>query len=517
MLKVITAPKGAKLSEKYNVFVCQNDGEWLPLSVYLALTPDGVGNGITLSEEAYKEFNGLPYGTVALKTYIANFSFDGKVKVRIRYNDEVKSFRIKPRNSVNFAQNGNEIEFEIDKPCKLCIEPDGDDYGALHLFCEAPEVFDKTGYSNVIYFEKGFYTAENCDYIEYNEHGFPVLKVTTDDTLIFAEQGTVVCAVIEVVSAKHVKVAGYGIFSLVDRFFGAEKDFDIPVIHGGFRENALPSIYVHAGCDDIILQDVTLICEFRGIGVRNAADIVLDNLKAFSWAVNGDGINFINVVGAEVKNCYIHSSDDSFAVFTSVDSILTLYDAPEFTRKPRTADITVHDCLLWTNARVFMIGGHSTGSKDPHDIVENIKIYDCEVLGDASNVKGKPYNHRLYWSGIFRVLSQTEGLIKNISFENINVNWTKGFNGKPFHIEVRGNDASYTESNGYRIENILFKDIRFFDVPEEYIPTYIKSVEYDNKDYCITDVTFENVTLDGEPLDKNTFIEKGTVKNINVI
>lgn len=513
MLKVVNAPKEAKLSELYNVEVCQG-GEWLPLSVYVALTPDGVGNGLNLSEEAYAEFDGLPYGTIAVKTYVASFSFDGEVKIRVRYNGDVESFRIKPRNSVSFTQNENVIEFTVNKPSKFCIEPDGDDYGALHLFCEAPEIFDKESYDNVIYFEKGYYTAENCEHIKYNEHGFPVLKVCNDNTLIFAEQGAVVCAVLEIVSCKHVKVAGLGMFSNVDRFFGADKNFDIPVIHGGFRNNALPQIYVHAGCDDIVLQDVTLICEFRGIGVRNASKITLNNLKTFSWAVNGDGINFINVIDAEVKNCYVHSSDDSFALFTSCDSILTLQDPPELTRKPRTANISLHDCLLWTNARVFMIGGHSTGAKDPHDVIENIRMYDCEVLGDASNVKGKPYNHRLYWSGIFRVLSQTEGLIKDIFFENITVNWTKGYTGKPFHIEVRGNDASYTEKSGYRIENVSFKDIRFFDVPEDYVQSYIKSVEYDDPNYCVTDISFENVTLDGVPFDGESIIKKGRVENI---
>lgn len=514
MLKIISAPKKAKQSDRYSVYVRQNGEDWQPLSVYLALAPNGVSNWIKLSSEAYCEFDGLDHGTVAVKTYYSSFAFDGSVDIKVKFNSEVESFVIKPRNSVEFIQNGNEIEFTMDKPFKLNIEPDGDVFGCLHLFGDAPEAFDKTSYDNVIYFEKGFHTAENNTNIIYNEHGTPVIKGITDNTLIFAEQGAVVEAAVDISSVSHVKVAGLGIFSLLNRCFGADKDFELPVLHGGFREYALPSVYIHAGCDDIVIEGVTLFCEFRGITVRNSTNIVIDNIKTFSSNVNGDGINLANVVGSEVKNSYIQSSDDSFALFTSVDSILTLWDSPEQTKKPRTADITMHDCLLWTNARIFMIGGHATCAKEPHDPLENIKVYDCEVVADASDVNGQTYEHRLYWSGIFRVLSQSEAIIKNISFENITVNWTKGHTGKPFHIEVRGKGASYAESGGYRIENVSFKNIRFFDVPDDYMPTYIKSVDYDDKDYCVTDIRFEDISFDGKPLTKEQILTVGNIENV---
>lgn len=516
MLKIISAPKEAKTSDLYSVYVRQG-GDWQELSIYLALAPNGISNWIKLSDEAFQEFDGLDHGTVMVKTYISNFSFDGVVDIKIKYNGDVQNFNIKPRNSVNFRQNSNEVEFTLDKPCKLIIEPDGDEFGSLHLFAEAPEIFDKTSYDNVIYFEKGFHTAENNDNIIYNEHGVPVIQGITDNTLIFAEQGAVVCAVVEMVSVSHVKLAGHGIYSLLDRCFGAESNFELPTLYGGFRENSLPSIYVHADCDDIILQDATLICEFRGVCARNSTNITVDNIKSFSAAVNGDGINYINVVGSEIKNSYFQSSDDCIAIFTSVDSILTLWDAPEHTKEARSADITIHDCLFWTNARIFMIGGHATCNKELHDPVENIKIYDCEVATIASNINGETYEHRLYWSGIFRVLSQSEGLVRNIFFENITVNWTKGYNGKPFHVEVRGNGASYSESSGYRIENVSFKDIRFFDVPDDYLPTYIKSVEYQNTEYCVDGVTFENITFDGDTLAAESLIIQGNTQNITVI
>ena len=515
MIYTIHAPKGTKLSEKYSVFVRQND-DWQPIDVYLTLSPDGSGNWIKLSDECYKEFNGLTHGTLMTKTYFASFAFEGKIDIKVKFNENVKNFTVKPRDQINFIQNGNEIEFSLSTPQKIHIEPDGDFLGSLHLFAEAPVSFDDTNYGNIIYFTKGFHNKDNNKNIILNKDGVPIIKGITDNTLVYAEQGAVIEAVIDIYNAKHVKIDGLGIFSLLNRMYGAECDFNLPVLHGGFREGALPSVFLHGLCDDVILQNVTLFCEFRGITVRNSTNIIIDNIKSFSAAVNGDGINMINVTEADIKNCYIQSSDDSFALFTAVDSINYLWDDEAHTKIPRTANITFHDCHLWTNARIFCIGGHATNKKVPRDVLENIKIYDCEIIADASNIYGIDYKHRLYWSGIFRILSQSEGLVRNIHFENFTVNWTKGYTGKPFHIEVRGNDASYTESSGYRVENVTFKNIHFHDVPQDHLPTHIKSVEFENKAYAISNIKFENITLDGTPLNKNTFLIEGNVENITV-
>ena len=520
MIQITAAPSGAKIDDKFSVWVRQGNEEWQPLSVYVALTPNGVSNWIEIPDEIYQEFDGLTHGTVAEKTYVASFAFDGEVEVRVRFNETVEKFDVKPQGSVTCKQNENELQFTINKPCKLDIEPDGDILGCLHLFADALKEFDASGYENVIYFEKGYHTTENNPNIVYNEHGFPVVANIKDNTLIYAEQGAVVCAVVEIVHASHVKVAGHGIFSLLDRCYGAEEDFNVPVLHGGFREFALPSIYVHAGCEDIIFQDVTLFCEFRGISIRNAKNILIDNVKMFSHAVNGDGINGINVCDMEVKNCYVHSSDDSFALFTSVDSITTLYDAPEDTWEPHVSNITMHDCILWTNARPFMIGGHATNCKEPHDVIENIKVYDCEIVGVDSDITGgASYEQREYWSGVYRILSQSEQFIRNIYFENIRFDWTRGFEGKPIHIEVRdGKTVSYSETGGgYRIENVTFKDIQFINTPAERMPILIKSVECEDELYGVDHILFDNISFDGHKLSEKEILNIGNVFNTHII
>ena len=53
MLKIISAPKEAKTSDLYSVYVRQG-GDWQELSIYLALAPNGISNWIKLSDEAFQ-------------------------------------------------------------------------------------------------------------------------------------------------------------------------------------------------------------------------------------------------------------------------------------------------------------------------------------------------------------------------------------------------------------------------------------------------------------------------------
>ena len=98
-----------------------------------------------------------------------------------------------------------------------------------------------------------------------------------------------------------------------------------------------------------------------------------------------------------------------------------------------------------------------------------------------------------------RILSQSEQIVRNITFRNIDVEWTKGYNGQPIHIAVRDNSkTSYKESQGYRIENILFENISFRHVDKGAMPIYMKAPS-DLEDYGIYGVKFKNVTFDGKP------------------
>ncbi|MEE1047985.1 MAG: hypothetical protein U0M60_11250, partial [Clostridia bacterium] len=127
--------------------------------------------------------------------------------------------------------------------------------------------------------------------------------------------------------------------------------------------------------------------------------------------------------------------------------------------------------------------------------------------------------YSMYWSGFLRLLSQSEQIVRNITFENITVWVTKGHNGKPVHIEVRGSkNASYTENQGYKIENIKFKNISITESTDMILSSLIRCREAINEkdECCISDITFENFLIAGQKISDKQILLKGNVHNVKI-
>lgn len=515
MIKNVLAPKGARISDVYSVFI-KEDKTWIPVSVYMALTPDGSTNYVPLPLDILKEFNGFDHGTIALKTYFAGFDFSSEVQVKIVYNKEVSFFTFKPLNTdIDFKVNGNEVTFTLNSPKKITIEPNGDMFGALTLFADSIEAEEKR--KNMIYFPKGFYTSENCEYISIDEYGNPVIDGIKDDTLIYLDRGAVVNASITLSGVKGVKIAGKGILTLLERCYGADCGFEGKTLYGSFREFARPMVYIKSGCEDIEIDGVTMLSECRLISIRNCSDIKINNVKMFSHAVNGDGINCVNTSGVKITDCFFHTSDDCVCMYTSYDSIAALNDIGYEVKSSVSENYEVSGCILWTIARPFQFSGHGTKETNPRNRVGNVYVHDCIINDVAQDIYGNTREHREYWSGIMRVLSQSEVFVHDIKFENIFVSWTKGFSGKLIHLEIRNNEnASYSEGQGYRIENVSFKNIKVINAPEKMMPFFLKAPDM-NGDYGIGGITFDNIKINDKPISKNNMLIVGNVSDIKII
>lgn len=116
-----------------------------------------------------------------------------------------------------------------------------------------------------------------------------------------------------------------------------------------------------------------------------------------------------------------------------------------------------------------------------------------------------------------RILSQSEQLVSNITFENMVFNVTKRHNGKVVHIEVRNNSAaSYTESQGFRIEGITFKNIIIKGNTDEMTETLIKCGVEGSKDCGIENIKFENVRVGERDFAEDDMMITGNVKNVGI-
>ncbi len=516
MLIAERAPKGVMTSDAYEVTLVQGEARQTS-DVYLTICPDAKSRHDNLPEELRAEFNGISDGgpdTIYLeKAYYTGFTTDAETQVRVRIRQDFDRVEVIGK---DFALEGDEVTFAM-QPGEKTILLVGDDFGR-HLCVSADREYAiPQDAARLIELRPGLYTEENCAYISKNAYGFPVFTVP-DDTVVYLHRGAVIQAAVLLENAHNVKIVGNGSISTVDRCYGADRGFDVSPKYAPLRKGAMPAIYIKTNSSDIVVEGVTLSCEFRGIVMRNSKNISVDNVKLFTGCINSDGINMMNVDNVKVSNSVVVTADDCIAVFTACDSIAFLNDAECIDPTPYTGNVEIADCILATAARTFCIGGHSTGSKTPHDLVENLYAHDIKAFR-ISNI-AYPVEHAAFWSGPLRILSQTEQYIRNIKLENITVRQHPVYCGKLIHLEVRSDaDASYTETNGYRIENVEISNVDFIANSDIVLPCLVKSQsEVCEEGYCVDGVRLKNIRIDGKPLvnTEEFLIVTGPVENLTV-
>ena len=512
-------PKEVRQSNLFEVEVSADSLKWERVPVVMALASTGRGHK-KLSAEEFVEWNGYPKAPYLDKCAIASLSTTQKVWFRVSH-PTAKSLTISPeRRGIEATMVDGKAVFAVEGGAKLMIKPDGDVVRTLSLLVDddSRPLLNMRRFDHIIRFKKGYHTAENNSHIKLNEYGAPVLTIREDNTMVVLEEGAHLCAAIDIRGAKGTRISGRGFINLLDRCYGAEQNFEGELV-GAFRENVVPAIYIHEGAENVLVQGISIITDFRCVTARNAEGIHLENVKMLSSTQNGDGVNVINTQHLRVNNCYIHSQDDCFCGYNNCDSIRFLWDDEKFVKGEPTSDLVLTNSVVWTNCRPFVFGGHATGAKEPRCVMENILVENCEIIGMANslhyedNFTFKRYNTRTFWSGMMRILSQSEQIVRNITFRNIDVEWTKGYNGQPIHIAVRDNSkTSYKESQGYRIENILFENISFRNLNSVVMPIYMKAPS-DIEGYGIYGVEFKNVTFDGKP---HTAVGLTLVGNVNL-
>lgn len=469
------------------------------------------------SEEILSEYNGLKWKcrSEAVTAYYAKYEFESEAKLEIALPEGTAFVKIKPEKySDRVSVSAGKLTVNTDDTLYFVIQPDGELYGTLSVFLDKKGERHKDK-KHIIEFTSGVYTAENCEYIRTDEHGNPVIDCIGDDTLVYVGKDAVVKAEIELRGVRNVEISGTGIISLSHRCIGGDESFIKGRYWGLFRYYAKPNILIRSGCENIKIKGVTLDCEFRGIVIRNSRGIDIENVKIFASPENADGINCYNTSDLTVNCCFINSKDDCFCMYNSCDSIPTLHDEGYEVKEAVCKNVEFKNCIIMTNCRPFVFGGHATGAKDPRCLIEGLHIHDVEIIETPVHLHGYDEKFSFYWTAVMRVLSQSEQIVRDIVFEDINVNITKGYNGKLFHLHVRGgSEASYTESRGYAIEDITFRNITFSGDGSTLYPSVIicRESEDDDDTPHISGVAFENVTVNGETLKKEDMRIEGCCK-----
>lgn len=502
-------------SDRYGVTATEN-GERNNVSVHKTLTGECTKRfAENISDELFEIYN-FPSRTChshTRKTYYAAYTFAHSVSLEITLPEETERVEIKPEEARRHVTiEGGKVLVQTDETLYFVIYPNDDIFGGLRVLLDK-EKPKPTCFENEIVFTEGIYTADNCEHIHLSENGTPVIDGITDNTLIWIGKNAAVNAAIELKGVKNVTVAGTGILTLVDRCQGGDEDFAADNYWGLFRTGAMANITVRSGCEGIVIDGPLLDCEFRGIVIRNSDGIEVRNVKMFASSHNADGINCYNTRSLLVEDCFIQSEDDAFCMYNSCDSIPWLNDEGFRDVLPVCRDVEVRGCVIFTNCRPVVLGGHATGSVEPRCIIERVNIHDCKMIETPVQLFIATERFAYFWSSVFRILSQSEQIVRDINFENITVDVTEGYGGKIFHLHVRSNEeTSYTESRGFGIENITFKNIDVRGATDTLYPSIIKCRQKDEDESeapYIRGVRFENVTVGGKPLTKEFFRIEG--------
>jgi len=354
---------------------CLASGAFSAVTRYPAPTP------IRLSSDYTILVDGLPIDVYAASTHLrdgkysyAYFDFSDPVTVSIKSKLPFTNCRVLPRSSgVVPRVVGDSLEFTLDKPQDLSIEPNGPN-SSLLLFSNPPEEnVPNPEDPNVIYFGPGIHQAG-------------VIKLASHQTLYLAG-GSVVKGAIEC-HGDDITIGGRGIL-LGD---------DWPRLKGPSG-----SMASFEGCHKVTMRDVILQGSWGWtIFLKGCRSVTIDHVRICGSRVeNDDGIDVCNSVDVAIRRCFIRTDDDCIAV-------------KGLNRSFPSERLLVEDSTFWTDrANVFRIGFESEVAGS----MRSIQGRNLDVLHYAGTGASKEY-----WSSwVWYIQPCDETPMEDMEFENIRI------------------------------------------------------------------------------------------------
>jgi hypothetical protein len=355
------------------------------------------------------------------------------------------------------------------------VEIDGTE-GALHLFAdperEAPQL-----QPGDLYFPNG------C-------HDVGRINLKSGQTVYLAD-GAVVYGEIYAEGVENVRVCGRGILDHSKASAGE--------CSKGIIDPPRPSPIEIRYSKGVIIEDIVVRdpC-FLSVRPICCEDILIDNIKIVGcWRYNSDGIDLINSKNGIIKNCFVRSFDDSLCL----KGFHFPYQGEMFYRG-KTYDtmenITFRNCVVWNEWGNALHVGVDLCAK----AVKNCVFCDCDII------------HASY--SCLNVSNVDYAEVSNILYENIRVEYEEGcqmpkiqeYDGEAFEktpkgeympflflVKVMENQYSCGGTKRGKLCGITFKDIKI-SAPK--IPP--SEIEGFNKEYAVKNITFENITLNGNRL-----------------
>ncbi len=349
------------------------------------------------------------------------------------------------------------IVFTLKENGSYVLEQD-DYFGLLYIFnnkpvpCEDPA---KVTY----YFDKGIH--------------FPGKITLRSGESVYVDKDAYVYGCIYAENAEDLHIYGNGIFD------------------DGTEERVTRRCYEPFTNGNLKLYDCKNV-RVEGIGFTNSAiwcinifhcfDVVIDGINVFGqWRYNTDGIDVVNSQRITIRNCFVHSFDDTVCI-KGIDRYS--YES--------NCDILVENCVFWCDwGRVMELGFESECRE-----YKNITFRNCHVLRGGN--------------AVCDIQNGDCAEIHHITFENISVEMESFYT----RIQLQENDNDvYTKQDTTETTNILlFNNPRF---REEYAGLFPGDLSQKGQPHFagIHDIVMRNV----EVYCDETLMERNGTKNVRLV
>jgi hypothetical protein len=391
----------------------------------------------------------------------ARFDFAGVADVTVVVARDFRQAEIVPRSAgIKPTVEGRTIRFRMSEPRPLTLLLDGQDAEPLHLFTHRPETdVPRPDDPNVIYFGPG-------------EHWVDTIKVRSGQT-VYLDGGAIVRGVLPA-GAKGVLHPVINAVSYPGRVIDVSGVQDASIRGRGILDGTL---LPHPGPNLIGLARSSRV-RIEGITLRNSAnwhlpiwdceDVTVEGVCGISGRLNSDGINCVSSRRVRVRDCFMRSHDDSFAVKTM------LPDRP-------AQDIRYERCVAW-NDWGFGLGVTYETRAD----IRDVRFSDCDVIFARNWPIG--------------IHAADGGTVEDVRFERVTVDYpATTIAAKMSRALVRidnRKDEWATDAGIAKVRGITVRDI---DACGENVPG--GDIAGQDAAHPVEDIRFENVTINGRPLD----------------
>ena len=390
----------------------------------------------------------------------ARFDFEDSAEVTITLRKPCAKAEILPAAyGIKPILNGPTLRFTMYEPQHITVLLDDSDEEVLHLFTHRPETdIPDAKDPNVIYFGPG-------------EHWINHIDIKSGQT-VYLDGGALVRAVLPAGAVGKqggvLNLYGYG----SNPVFNVQNAENVRICGRGILDGTL---LPHPARNLIRLYNSKDV-RVEGILLRNSPNwhmpiancerVTVDGLVGLSGRLNSDGINCVSTSHAVIRNCFMRTHDDTYAVKTMTPGV------------PST-DILYENCIAWNDwgyafgvtyetradisnatwrnchalyARHWPIGVHVSDSGTVSNILfEGISIHypQTRIPKEMGQALVQIDNRRDVWGK-----DACTGHVRDITLRNIAVT------GSPVpSIIIEGADAEHA------IEGVTFEGIRIGDIP----------------------------------------------------